>query len=51
MIAGYVVIFSVMLLYLASLIIRRRNLMRDMQTLQEIEQHESQKEADPTPVH
>jgi CcmD family protein len=33
MIAGYAVIFSVMFLYLLSLVIRRRNLERDLATL------------------
>lgn len=37
MIAGYVVIFGVMLIYLASLAIRRRNLKQDMEVLQELE--------------
>jgi hypothetical protein len=35
-IAGYIVIFGVMALYLASLIIRRRNLRADLETLQDI---------------
>ena len=37
MIAGYSVIFGVMLIYLASLLVRRKNLLRDLETLQEIE--------------
>ena len=37
MIAGYVVIFGVMLIYLASLAIRRRNLKQDLEVLQELE--------------
>jgi hypothetical protein len=37
LIAGYVVIFGVMLLYLVSLIVRRRNLAQDMETLEELE--------------
>ncbi|NLG72397.1 MAG: hypothetical protein GX495_10190 [Chloroflexi bacterium] len=41
MIAGYVVIFSVMLIYLVSLIVRRRNLQRDLEILKEIEAQES----------
>ena len=41
MIAGYAVIFSVMLFYIASLLIRSRNLKQDMQVLQEIEEQES----------
>jgi uncharacterized membrane protein YecN with MAPEG domain len=38
MIAGYAVIFGIMLIYLASLIVRRRNLRQDEETLQELEQ-------------
>lgn len=37
MIAGYAVIFSVILIYLASLAIRRRNLRQDLEVLQEDE--------------
>jgi hypothetical protein len=37
MIAGYIVIFGVMLIYLASLAIRRRNLKQDLDVLQELE--------------
>jgi hypothetical protein len=37
MIAGYAVIFGVMLIYLASLYIRRRNLRQDLEMLQELE--------------
>jgi hypothetical protein len=37
MVAGYTVIFSVMLLYIISLIIRRRNLKRDLEILNEME--------------
>ena len=37
MIAGYAVIFGVMLVYLASLYIRRRNLRQDLEMLQELE--------------
>jgi len=40
MIAGYVVIFGVMLLYLISLILRRRSLKEDMHVLQEIQDKE-----------
>jgi hypothetical protein len=40
MIAGYAVIFGVMLIYLISLIIRRRNLKQDFQVLQELEEKE-----------
>jgi hypothetical protein len=37
-IAGYTVIFGVMALYLASLIIRRRNLLQDLETLEEVQE-------------
>ncbi len=37
MIAGYLVIFGVMLVYLTSMLVRRRNLLNDLETLQEIE--------------
>jgi hypothetical protein len=40
MIAGYIVIFGVMLAYLASLWIRRNNLTQDLQVLQEMEQEQ-----------
>jgi CcmD family protein len=40
MIAGYTVIFSVMLLYVLSLVIRRRNLERDLETLKDMESKE-----------
>ncbi len=40
MIAGYVVIFTVMLAYLASLVIRYRNLRADEATLKELERKE-----------
>jgi hypothetical protein len=40
MVAGYTVIFSVMLLYIISLIIRRRNLKRDLEILNEMETKE-----------
>jgi CcmD family protein len=43
MIAGYAVIFSVMLLYVISLIVRRRNLEQDVQVL------ETLGEAEPNP--
>lgn len=42
MIAGYAVIFGVMLLYLISLSIRRRNLRRDIEALQEAEKKRTQ---------
>jgi hypothetical protein len=37
MIAGYVAISAVLILYLVSLVIRWRNLKRDLQTLDEIQ--------------
>ena len=37
MIAGYIVIFGVMLLYLISLSVRRRNLTQDLETLEDLE--------------
>jgi len=37
MIAGYIVIFSVMFIYIASLYIRRRKLAQDLQILEEME--------------
>jgi hypothetical protein len=40
MVAGYTVIFSVMILYIISLIIRRRNLKRDLEMLNEMETKE-----------
>jgi len=40
MVAGYSVIFSVMLLYIVSLIVRRRNLNRDLDILNEMEPKE-----------
>ncbi len=40
MIAGYAVIFSIMLLYIISIFIRQRNIKRDLQTLQELEYQE-----------
>ena len=38
MIAGYAVVFGVMLVYLISLYVRRRNLKQDMEVLQELEE-------------
>ena len=38
MIAGYAVIFGIMLVYLVSLVVRSRNLRRDEETLQELDQ-------------
>jgi len=40
MIAGYAVIFGVMLVYLISLFVRWHNLKQDMQVLQELEDKE-----------
>jgi hypothetical protein len=40
MIAGYAVIFGVMLVYLVSLFVRWRNLKQDVQILQELEDKE-----------
>ena len=40
MIAGYVVIFGIMFLYIVSIFIRRRNLMRDLEILNEMEAKE-----------
>jgi len=37
MIAGYTVIFGLMLLYLVSLIVRRRNLQQDAEMLESLE--------------
>jgi len=37
MIAGYVVIFGIMLVYLISLIVRSRNLHQDLDTLEELD--------------
>lgn len=37
MIAGYAIIFGVMLLYLISLIVRQRNLQKDLEVLEEIQ--------------
>ena len=38
MIAGYVVIFGVMALYLISLVVRHRNLKQDLEALEELEE-------------
>ncbi len=40
MIAGYSVIFSIMLLYTISIFVRRRNLQRDLEILGEMEARE-----------
>ena len=37
MIAGYAIIFGVMLLYLISLLVRQRNLEKDLEVLEEIQ--------------
>jgi len=41
MIAGYVVIFGVILIYLASLAIRRRNLNQDLEVLEQLDKKDS----------
>ena len=43
MIAGYTVIFGVLLVYLVSLIVRARNLHQDEETLQEMEKTEQKR--------
>jgi hypothetical protein len=40
MIAGYAVIFGVMLIYLVSLLVRKRNLEKDLEVLEEIQAEE-----------
>lgn len=40
MIAGYVVIFGVMIVYLASLVVRWRNLRQDEEMLEEVEEQQ-----------
>jgi hypothetical protein len=40
MIAGYAVIFGVMLIYLVSLVVRFRNLNQDLEVLDELEEPE-----------
>lgn len=40
MIAGYVVIFGVMLIYLISLYLRQRNLRQDLELLEEMDEQE-----------
>ncbi len=37
MIAGYIVIFGVMLIYLVSLIVRQRSLRKDLELLEDLE--------------
>lgn len=41
MIAGYAVIFGVILIYLISLYVRRRNMEKDLELLEELEERES----------
>ncbi len=40
MLAGYIIIFGVMAIYLISLVVRRRNLNQDLETLEELEDKE-----------
>ena len=40
MIAGYAVIFGVMLIYLISLIVRQRNLLQDLELLKDLDKGE-----------
>ena len=40
MIAGYAVIFGVMLLFLISLLVRQRNLQKDLEVLEDIQGEE-----------
>jgi hypothetical protein len=40
MIAGYTVIFGIMLIYLISLLVRQRNLQKDLEVLEEIQAEE-----------
>jgi hypothetical protein len=40
MIAGYVVVFGIMLIYLLSLVVRQRSLMKDLELLQDMEGEE-----------
>ena len=40
MVAGYIVAFSVMAIYLLSLVVRWRNLNRDLETLQSLSKEE-----------
>jgi hypothetical protein len=43
MIAGYVVFFVVMILYLGSLVLRHRNLVQDYEVLQELNKDSEEK--------
>ncbi len=38
LIAGYTVIFGIMLLYVASLVVRSRNLKREIETLKQLDE-------------
>ena len=40
MIAGYLVIFGIMFIYIASLVIRNRKLKQELETLNQLEQQE-----------
>ena len=40
MIAGFAIIFGVILIYLISLLVRQRNLQRDLEVLQDIQEDE-----------
>lgn len=40
MIAGYAVIFGMILIYIISLYVRQKNLLQDLEVLQELEDHE-----------
>jgi hypothetical protein len=40
MIAGYAVIFGVMIIYVVSLFLRRRSMMRDLEILEKLEDQE-----------
>ena len=40
MIAGFIVIFGVMALYLVSLAVRRKNLKQDLEVLEELEEEQ-----------
>jgi uncharacterized membrane-anchored protein YhcB (DUF1043 family) len=44
MIAGYAVIFGVILIYLISLAVRNRNLEQDLEILQDLEDHQEQQD-------
>jgi hypothetical protein len=39
MVAGYVVVFGIMLIYLVSLQVRKRSLRQDLEMLQELEEN------------